>query len=132
MDAARRELAEEAGLSASTWSLLGDIVNSPGYSEEMCRIFLAEDVQEGTGDIEVEEAADEEADLDHRWVDISEAVTWVQEGKIQNSVAVAAVFHVFAGTRREVSEPFEYRSSIGRRRKERASDPAGADLKFVR
>ncbi|MDH2454881.1 NUDIX hydrolase [Corynebacterium bovis] len=124
LDAARRELQEEAGLRAGTWHLLGDIVTSPGVGEETCRIFLAEDLVEG----EIPAGEDEEADLERAWVPVPEAVAMVQDGRIVNSVAVAAVLHLHAGTRRSVDEPMEYRSGLAARR---GSVP-GRDMKHVR
>ena len=40
--AARRELAEEAGLRAERWSVLVDVYTSPGISDERVRIYLAQ------------------------------------------------------------------------------------------
>lgn len=132
LTAARRELAEEAGISASHWSLLGDIVTSPGTSEEMCRIFLAEDVRPLTA----EESADlpaadgEEADMSRRWVPVDEAVDMVRRGEIQNSIAVAGILHLLAGTRRDVSAPFINPSALARRRSQGRT--SGTDMKHVR
>jgi len=38
---ARRELAEEAGLEARSWSQLATLYNSPGYCDQVTRVFLA-------------------------------------------------------------------------------------------
>jgi 8-oxo-dGTP pyrophosphatase MutT (NUDIX family) len=54
--AARRELVEEAGLAAEHWSVLLDIVPSPGFSDESIRVYLARGVSEvgrpAGGDVE--------------------------------------------------------------------------------
>lgn len=132
LDAARRELAEEASLAAGRWHLLGDICPSPGVSEEMCRIYLAEDVRPATaGDPGAgQEASGEEADMTARWLPVDEAVAWVQDGRIENAAAVAGLLHLQAGTRRDVSEPFAYRSGLAERRA--VGRPAGTDMKHVR
>ncbi|MEY8565562.1 NUDIX hydrolase [Corynebacteriaceae bacterium 7-707] len=132
LDAARRELAEEAGLVAGQWHLLGDICPSPGISEEMCRIFLAEDIRPATaGDPGVgQEATGEEADMTTRWLPVEEAVDWVREGRIENATAVAGLLHLHAGTRRDVGETFAYRSGLAERRAE--GRPEGTDMKHVR
>lgn len=39
---AQRELMEEAGLEASEWSVLTDLITSPGFCDEAVRVFLAE------------------------------------------------------------------------------------------
>lgn len=36
---ARRELVEEAGYTARDWSVLVDMVASPGFSDEAVRVF---------------------------------------------------------------------------------------------
>ena len=41
LDAARRELAEEAGLAAADWELLVGTWNSPGVSDQHTAIYLA-------------------------------------------------------------------------------------------
>ncbi|WP_245533638.1 NUDIX domain-containing protein, partial [Actinoalloteichus spitiensis] len=57
---AARELAEEVGLAAAEWSVLVDVAASPGFTDEVVRVYLA------TGLSEVERLSgtgDEEADL---------------------------------------------------------------------
>ena len=44
LDAAKRELAEEAQLAAADWHLLVDIHSSPGSSTEAVRVFLAREL----------------------------------------------------------------------------------------
>lgn len=127
--AAQRELAEEAGLTASTWHLLGDVVTSPGFAEEMCRMYKATDLSEDLTGLELEEPEGEEADMTTRWVDIPEAIEWVQTGKIENSIAVAAILHLAAGTERSVEEPYNYHSSLAARRAPLGT--AGDDMKFL-
>jgi len=55
---ARRELAEETGFSASSWSLLGQANVSPGYSDEVLTFFLAEDLTEGETHADADERLD--------------------------------------------------------------------------
>ncbi len=88
VDAARRELAEEAGLAATDWSVLIDVVPSPGFSDESVRVYLARGLTE-VG--RPEPGDDEEADLSTRWVTLSVAVRMVLAGTIVNGVTVAAV-----------------------------------------
>lgn len=85
---ADRELTEEAGLSAHDWSVLLDVVPSPGFSDESVRIYLARDLVEkprpDMGD-------DEEADIALRWVPLDEAVGMVLGGEIVNAVSCAGL-----------------------------------------
>lgn len=122
---AQRELVEEAGLEAAEWSVLTNLVTSPGFCEESARVFLAQDL---TAVERPEAFGDEEADMDFAWVDLDEAVAKVLSGEINNSIAVAGILaakQVLSGNgqAREVSAPFELRpTSIASRRQ-------GPDLK---
>jgi 8-oxo-dGTP pyrophosphatase MutT (NUDIX family) len=72
VEAAARELREEAGLEASDWSVLLDVVPSPGFSDESVRAFLAR----GLTEVQRPELGDdEEADLELRWMPLDDAVT---------------------------------------------------------
>ena len=42
LDAARRELAEEVALASDSWTALGSILPTAGYSDETIHLFLAE------------------------------------------------------------------------------------------
>lgn len=93
LEAARRELAEEAGLAAQEWGVLIDVVPSPGFSDESVRVYLA------TGLSEVgrpEPGDDEEADMELRWVSLPVAVRMVLSGTLVNGVSAAAVLAVHA------------------------------------
>lgn len=90
---AARELEEEAGLVAAEWSVLLDVVPSPGFSDESVRVYLARELTDvgrpPGGD-------DEEADMTTRWVTLSVAVRMVLAGTIVNAVTVAAVLAAHA------------------------------------
>lgn len=125
LSGAKRELMEEAGLAASSWSVLTDLVTSPGFCEETARVYLAQNLSE----VERPEAiGDEEADMDFAWVGVDDAVAKIFAGEISNSIAVSGILaaaQVISGKAepRSVDEPFELRpTSIAARRK-------GPDLK---
>jgi 8-oxo-dGDP phosphatase len=94
---AQRELAEEAGLAATEWSVLIDVAPSPGFSDESVRVYLARDITEVGRP--ATDADDEESDLQTRWVSLPVAVRMVLDGKIVNGVSAAAVLaaHALAG-----------------------------------
>jgi ADP-ribose pyrophosphatase len=96
LETAKRELAEESGLAATDWSVLVDVVPSPGFSDESVRVYLARGLSE-VGRPELGD--DEEADLTTRWVSLSVAVRMVLAGTIVNGITVAGVLatHVLAG-----------------------------------
>ena len=124
---AQRELVEEAGLKAAQWSVLADIVTSPGFCEETARVYLAQDLTE----VERPEAfGDEEADMDFAWIKLDAAVAKVLAGEINNSIAVTGIFAAWQvvnghGQARDVTAPFDLRpTSIATRR-------SGPDLKKI-
>ena len=122
---AQRELQEEAGLSAQTWSVLTDHVTSPGFCEEAVRVFLASELSDVP---RMEATGDEEADMEIAWVGLEEAVDKVLHGDIVNSIACSGILAAYAVLRggketRSVEEPFDLRpTSMSSRR-------TGADLK---
>ncbi|MEU3457229.1 NUDIX hydrolase [Micromonospora sp. NPDC006766] len=88
--AAARELAEEADLTAGAIDVLVDLHSSPGFSDEVVRVFLARDL----ADVPVEQRhdrRDEEADLQVVRVDLDEAVGMVLAGEITNAACVAGL-----------------------------------------
>lgn len=85
--AAARELAEEAGLRASQWSVLVDALTSPGMTDESIRIYLARGVSE-IPDAQRPVRLDEESELAVRWVPLATAVEEVFAGRICNGMAV--------------------------------------------
>ena len=94
LETARRELAEEVGLAADEWSLLLDVVPSPGFSDESVRVFLATGLHDvGRPDLGSD---DEEADLETHWVALADALAMVFSGEIVNADTAAAVLAVHA------------------------------------
>ena len=98
---AARELHEEAGLAAENWSVLVDLVTSPGFADESVRVFLAT----GLSQIDRPEAEHEEADLELDWLPLDEAVRRVLSGEIVNSIAVGGILAAHAATDRSALRP---------------------------
>jgi len=105
LDAAARELAEEADLTAGRWDVLVEMFNSPGSSSEALRIYLARQ-PDAIPHHERFERTEEEAEMETRWVPLDEAVHAVLEGRIHNPSAVAGLLtaaaaraHGFTGLR---------------------------------
>ncbi|MEH0939222.1 NUDIX hydrolase [Micromonospora psammae] len=88
--AAARELAEEADLIAGTLDLLVDVHTSPGFSDEVVRVFLARDLREVPAE-QRHERREEEADIQIVRLDLDEAVGMVLAGEITNGPCVAGL-----------------------------------------
>lgn len=112
LEAAKRELWEEADRTAEQWSVLTDVFLSPGSSSEAIRIYLAREVELVPED-QRHLRTDEEAEMISTWVPLDEAVAQVLAGKIHNPAASVGILAAFAAravnyeTLRDANEPFE-------------------------
>ena len=110
VETAVRELAEEADLRAGRFDLLLDLNLSPGYSDEVIRLFLARDLTEVPED-ERHERTHEEAGMTVRRVPLAEAEKMILRGEITNASCVAGVLAAIRAeehgwsTVRSVDEP---------------------------
>jgi len=86
LEAAQRELREETGLTAKRWQLLTRIHTSNSVTDEEGFIFLAEDLTQGTSELE-----ETEADLQVRKLSLTEAVAMVQRGEITDSMSMVGL-----------------------------------------
>ncbi|GAA0264276.1 NUDIX domain-containing protein [Saccharothrix mutabilis subsp. mutabilis] len=110
LEAARRELVEEVGLTASSWVTLVDVAASPGFTDEVVRVFLAR----GLSSVDREHMGEEEADLEVHRFPLDRAVEMALAGEIVNGAAVAGLLAaqaVLAGRAqpRPADAPFEDR-----------------------
>jgi 8-oxo-dGDP phosphatase len=94
---AQRELAEEAGLAAEDWSVLVDVATSPGFTDEVVRVFLAT----GLTDVHQPTPTDEEADLEVDRVPVDEAVGRALSGEIVNATALSGILALAAARARD-------------------------------
>ena len=83
----QRELVEEAGLIAATWSVLVDLANSPGGSSEVFRCFLARDVSAAPGGRPP--GSGEERDMPTAWIPLDSLVALVLAGRLTSPITVA-------------------------------------------
>ena len=88
--AAKRELMEEADLTAESWWVLVDYLSSPGGSNECLRVYLARGVAE-VPHADRHEREAEEADMVVRWVPLDEVVDAVLAGRVRNPSTVSGV-----------------------------------------
>ncbi|WET77117.1 NUDIX hydrolase [Amycolatopsis sp. QT-25] len=90
--AAKRELVEEVGLSAERWETLVDVAASPGFTDEVVRVYLARELSE----VDREVLGDEEADLVVRKFPLAEAVRMALAGELVNGSTVGGVLAAHA------------------------------------
>jgi ADP-ribose pyrophosphatase len=100
LDAAARELAEEADLAAGEWNVLVDFFNSPGSSSEAIRIYLARRLSV-IPHHERHERTAEESEIEFAWVSLDEAAEAVLDGRLHNPSAVVAILAAREASRRE-------------------------------
>ncbi len=93
---AQRELAEEAGLEATDWEHLMTLNVSPGGSNEVIHIYLAEGLSEVTSDFI---KTGEEVDMTIHRVPLAQAIDACFAGRITNNIAVTALFAAHAKRR---------------------------------
>jgi 8-oxo-dGTP pyrophosphatase MutT (NUDIX family) len=85
LESARRELREETGLLAERWEELLRIHTSNSVTDELGIAYLATGLAQGPTDF------DETEDLAIRRLPLAEAVAWVMQGHITDSLSVAAL-----------------------------------------
>jgi 8-oxo-dGTP pyrophosphatase MutT (NUDIX family) len=84
--AGRRELREECGIEAQTWTPLLRLNTTNSVSDELAQVFVAEQLSFGEQQLE-----DSEADLQVHKLPFKTIYQWVLEGRIMDSISIAAV-----------------------------------------
>lgn len=98
LDAAQRELAEEAQVQASDWRVLVDYLTSPGCLQESLRVYLARGLSPAPrpdGFI----AEGEEAHMDVVLVALDDLVDAIFAGRVQNPTMVVGALAAHAALR---------------------------------
>lgn len=85
LEAAKRELGEETGLTAESWTHLGDIATSPGFCTEIISLYLARGLNAGGAH------PDEDEFLNVVRLPFHEAVRLVKSGGIPDGKSVCAI-----------------------------------------
>lgn len=83
LEAARRELAEEADLVAAHWEPLVSTWTTPGGNDELIHVFLATGVSAAQN---AHAREDEEADIRVEWIPLDAAVAAVLDGRMRNGI----------------------------------------------
>jgi ADP-ribose pyrophosphatase len=82
---AHRELEEETGYRAARWTELAAFYASPGFCDEELRVFLAEDLSEGSGGTEPDEH------LETVRIPLTEALDWIESGRIVDAKSIVGL-----------------------------------------
>jgi 8-oxo-dGTP pyrophosphatase MutT (NUDIX family) len=85
--AGKRELAEETGLSAREWRLLGEADLSNSVSDEGAVYFLATELAHGDAEPEGSEV------LQHKRVSLEEALQMIHDKSITDALSIIAILH---------------------------------------
>jgi 8-oxo-dGDP phosphatase len=89
LEAARRELREEARLEAEEWTALASTWSSPGISNEVMHLFLARGLSAAADDDF--QATHEEADMTAEWVPVADLLEAVLAGRLGDGPLVQTV-----------------------------------------
>lgn len=90
LEAAKRELFEEAALTAHRWDVLADLLSSPGMTDEAIRIYLARDLAEVAHSDRFDGEAEEQTMTVERY-SLDDLADRVLNGELVNGPAIAGV-----------------------------------------
>ncbi len=85
LEAAKRELREETGLTASSFRHLADILTTPGFSDEVIGLYLATGLSQG------ESQPDDDEFLNVEFIDIRTLLNSIHAGEIEDAKTICAV-----------------------------------------
>lgn len=88
LETARRELREEAGVTAITWTPLGEVVSSPGVFTEVIHLFAARGLSLGDGDAGAHEV------FEVHWLALDKALAWARNGTIRDAKTLIGLFRL--------------------------------------
>ncbi len=88
LDAAKRELMEETGLEAETWTCLGEVYLSNSVTDEKAVIFLAKNLKQHMAQPEETEV------LQIRKLPLQDAIEMAKNGEISDALSVISLLKV--------------------------------------
>ncbi len=87
IEAARRELKEETGYAAATWTLLVSYWPSPGFCEEKMHLFLATGLTAG------EATPMDDERIESRWFTAGEVESMIRSGELEDGKTLAGFLY---------------------------------------
>jgi ADP-ribose pyrophosphatase len=91
LDTAKRELAEEIGKGARTWTRLTSFFTSPGFADEECHVYLATDLYDESAE------ADENERIEIVSVPLADLDSVIRECRDAKSLVGLLWFRAFDG-----------------------------------
>ena len=85
-ETARRELAEEVGLAAASWTEGPRFYTAPGFCDELMHLYLATDLRDDPS-----HQADADEVLEPTWMTLAEALAAIEEGGIRDAKTIVGV-----------------------------------------
>ncbi|NND81406.1 MAG: NUDIX hydrolase [Gammaproteobacteria bacterium] len=85
---AQRELEEEAGVTATRWTELGQICTSPGFSNEILYFFTAQELQPGTAQL------DDAEQLEVHWMPLSRVADMARSDELIDAKSLALLYRL--------------------------------------
>jgi len=89
LDAAKRELKEETGLSANRWTEILKLHTSNSITDEVGLVYLAEDLAHGETDF------DDTEQLAVRKISLDDALAMVDRNEITDAITIAALLRLY-------------------------------------
>ncbi|HEU97387.1 MAG TPA: NUDIX hydrolase [Fervidicoccus fontis] len=86
-DAAERELAEETGYRAGAMKKLISFYSSPGISDEVLHLYLAEELEEGRPSREQGEL------IDNVWIPLEDALKMIEKNEIEDAKTIVSILY---------------------------------------
>lgn len=90
LQTARRELEEEGGVLAKDFTLLFTVYPTPGYSNEIIKIYKAENIQK------THQNLDDDEFLSAKWIEISVLKQMVESGEIKDAKTIIGLLWLFS------------------------------------
>lgn len=90
LDTAKRELVEEAGVSARHWESLGTVLASPGVFGEVLHLYHATGIEPSAVNHEQAEV------IEIHWVAFEQAHEWALNGEIRDAKTIIGLIRAFA------------------------------------
>jgi ADP-ribose pyrophosphatase len=107
LEAARRELEEETGLTAERWKLLVEYFPTPGYVDEKMWVFLAEGLKRGRARPEEDEC------IERKWFTPEQVLRMIRTGKLQDGKALVGCLLLALGEAADQDPPQGHKAHKG-------------------